>query len=171
MKRFLWLLLVITQASYAQRDDKASKKTIKHLKKHIGYLASDKLEGRRTGSKGEKLAYEYIRKQYSKAGLQPKGENGDWLQEFEVNDGLSIDPKSLVNIDGKILEANKDWFPLYTTDAADWQSGAMIKLDGTAYVLLWDIKGLIDENANNPHFDLPNAIKTKADEIGAMSMR
>lgn len=39
---------------------------VEHLKEHIYYLASDKLSGRNTGSKGEKRSYAYISEQYKK---------------------------------------------------------------------------------------------------------
>jgi hypothetical protein len=46
------------------------------LKKDITYLASDKLKGRGTGSKGEKLAAKYIAAEFKKNGLAPKGTDG-----------------------------------------------------------------------------------------------
>jgi len=51
------------------------------IKKHITYLASDKLGGREPGTKGEKLAYTYIQKQFKAYGLKPLGEKG-YLQPF-----------------------------------------------------------------------------------------
>ena len=43
------------------------------IKKHIAYLASDKLKGRGTSSQEELLAAEYIATQFEKAGLAPLG--------------------------------------------------------------------------------------------------
>ncbi|MFZ1917509.1 MAG: M28 family peptidase [Terriglobales bacterium] len=43
---------------------------------HVKYLADDKLEGRDTGSRGERTAQKYAVKQLKKAGAQPAGENG-----------------------------------------------------------------------------------------------
>ena len=54
---------------------------IANLKTHIYYLASDKLNGRAPGTKGEKLAQKYITAEFKKYGLQPKGDNG-YLQPF-----------------------------------------------------------------------------------------
>lgn len=51
------------------------------LKKHVHYLASDKLGGRAAGTKGERLAYEYIQHQFLETGLIPKGDSG-FLQHF-----------------------------------------------------------------------------------------
>jgi Zn-dependent M28 family amino/carboxypeptidase len=58
---------------------------MKNLKKHIEFLADDKLEGRSTGSKGEAIAADYIAKQLDKAGLTPLGLNG-YKQPFLVNE-------------------------------------------------------------------------------------
>jgi len=45
-----------------------------NLKKHIYYLASDKMKGRGTGSKEVNKAANYIEKHFKKYGLSPKGE-------------------------------------------------------------------------------------------------
>ncbi len=51
---------------------------------HVAYLASDRLEGRGTGTKGNDLAAEYIAAQFERAGLQPAGPDGTYFQPFEV---------------------------------------------------------------------------------------
>jgi Zn-dependent M28 family amino/carboxypeptidase len=51
------------------------------VKKHINYLASDKLKGRGTSSPEEKLAAEYIAKEFKKAGLTPF--NQSYFKEFK----------------------------------------------------------------------------------------
>src|SRR5271156_5101100 len=43
---------------------------------HIKFLADDKLEGRDTGSRGEREAQKYAVKQLKKAGAEPAGEHG-----------------------------------------------------------------------------------------------
>ena len=53
--------------------------TAKEIQHSINYLASDKLEGRYTGSEGEKLAYEFITDVYQHAGLVPLF-NGSYIQ-------------------------------------------------------------------------------------------
>ena len=56
-----------------------------HIKTHTEYLASDKLEGRGTGSKGIRMAAEYIAGQFRAIGL--KGINGDsYFQNFPIPD-------------------------------------------------------------------------------------
>jgi Tol biopolymer transport system component len=56
----------------------------------VGYLASDALEGRFTGSKGAELAADFIARQFRAAGLQPLGTNGGFFQPFEFNAGVRI---------------------------------------------------------------------------------
>ena len=51
---FILVSVSFTQVSYAQ--SKAERKILEQLKTDIEYLASDSLEGRSTGTRGEKLA-------------------------------------------------------------------------------------------------------------------
>jgi hypothetical protein len=52
----------------------------KRLKKHIGYLASDKLKGRGTGTPEEMKAAEYIAKDFKTSGLSEL--NGSYIKAF-----------------------------------------------------------------------------------------
>ena len=76
MKRILWLALLISTVGSAQKLKKADRQVIANLQSHVGFLADDKLEGRRTGTNGEKLAYEYISKEFEAAGLRAMGGSG-----------------------------------------------------------------------------------------------
>ncbi|MCB9354393.1 MAG: M20/M25/M40 family metallo-hydrolase [Lewinellaceae bacterium] len=53
-----------------------------NLRKHVGFLASDKLKGRGTGTKEEEKAAAYIAKQFKKIGLEKMGGNGSYYHEF-----------------------------------------------------------------------------------------
>ena len=50
----------------------------------VVYLASDDLEGRATGTRGEALAAEYIVHRMQDLGLKPKGSDG-WYQSFSFS--------------------------------------------------------------------------------------
>jgi Zn-dependent M28 family amino/carboxypeptidase len=56
---------------------------------HVEFLASDKLEGRNTGSPGHKKAAEYVAAQFEKDGLKPGGEQG-YIQPVKFKT-LSLD--------------------------------------------------------------------------------
>ena len=60
----------------------------KNLKKDLQYLASDKNEGRGTGTAGEARARAYIIKRFKKIGLKPLGENGTWEQVYPAKKGV-----------------------------------------------------------------------------------
>jgi hypothetical protein len=52
--------------------------------KHVEYLASDALEGRRAGTPGGRKAGEYIAARFSEYGLQPAGSGGSYFQPFSA---------------------------------------------------------------------------------------
>jgi len=54
----------------------------KSLFKTVSYLASDKLEGRGTGTEGEKKAAKFIAREFRKIGLTPKGDGGTYYHHF-----------------------------------------------------------------------------------------
>ena len=78
MKYLLALLfLFVGLKSYAQEIE------TKNLKKHIYFLANDKMKGRGTGSKQNLKAAKYIEKQFKTYKLKPLGEKG-YFQEFDA---------------------------------------------------------------------------------------
>jgi len=56
---------------------------IVQIEKDVVFLASDSLEGRATGSEGERKAAEYIAKRFEDIGLLPKGDNNTYFQKFD----------------------------------------------------------------------------------------
>ena len=89
----------------------ASGITAEDLRKHLSILASDEYEGRETGKKGQKMAAEYISKQFTALGLTGPVKDSDspYLQHFTVN-RLSLDPSTSVKIGGKTFMLNKDFY-------------------------------------------------------------
>ncbi len=77
-------LLLTLQSAFGQSKTEVS------ITKHVEYLAADKLEGRATGSEGEKLASAYIAKQFKKIGLSTAGDNNTYLQEFDAHAGKEL---------------------------------------------------------------------------------
>ena len=57
---------------------------------HDRFLASDQLEGRGPGTRGDKLAEQYIAAQFKSYGLQPAGDNGTYYQRVPLL-GLTTD--------------------------------------------------------------------------------
>lgn len=78
-KIFFLCLLAMSSAFFSEAQTTISSEK---LKKHITYLASDKLEGRGTGSIGEQKAAKYIAKQFKKVGLKPAGTEGAFFHKY-----------------------------------------------------------------------------------------
>jgi aminopeptidase YwaD len=175
MKRILWLLLLVSTMSWGQKNKKGQIKAqikadnmlVTALQGHIGFLADDKLEGRRTGSAGEKMAYEYISKKFSEGGLIPKGENGTFIQPFEMNEGKEIKPATFLHINSFKLLLHSDFFPLAISANAKASSSSSMAMPQSESVWFWDLKELLEENKNNPHFDLEDAMVKKANTVSA----
>ncbi len=55
-----------------------------NLREHIKFLSHDLLEGRDTGSRGEKIAGEYMAAQFAMNGVKPAGDNGTFFQNFQM---------------------------------------------------------------------------------------
>ena len=162
MKPFLSAVvffLLLTQGS-AQKLNKADKLTSANLKTHVMFLADDKLEGRRTGTKGEELAYQYISKYFETNGLLPKGTNG-YLQTFEVNEGKQILPSTFLIMDGEHFKAEKDFFPMAWSANASLEAVASPGLAENGGPWFFDLKDVLEQNQNNPHFDLTAALHEK----------
>lgn len=88
MKKILSTCLSVLCASIAFAQQPKLVEVETNLKKHITFLADDKLEGRLVGSKGEKAAAKYIANQLKKIGVAPKGVNG-YLQPFSVKKNMA----------------------------------------------------------------------------------
>ncbi len=104
-----FILLVFTTLSFVNEKKKSPKETIDKLKKHVSFLASDELKGRLTGSDGDSLAAEYIRKQLKKSGLTPLYDKG--FQRFRVTDKIINGPNNSLTIKGMPLKADTDFAP------------------------------------------------------------
>lgn len=161
MIRITILLVLLAQTTVAQKLKKKDKVVFTNLQKHISFLADDKLEGRRTGTNGEKLAYEYISSEFTKAGLTAKGENNTYLQAFEVNEGKEVNKPTHLIIDGNDLQLDKDYFPFVFSPNKSVEAATAIALPERGTLHFWDLNEVLEENKNNPHFDIQDALKTK----------
>ncbi|RKG74954.1 M20/M25/M40 family metallo-hydrolase [Corallococcus exercitus] len=64
------------------------------LRAHVRFLASDLLEGRGPGTRGDALAQEYIATQFEGLGLKPGAEGGSYLQRFDLM-GINSHPGTM----------------------------------------------------------------------------
>lgn len=162
MKHVLLFIILLSQGISAQKLKKSEKAIVENLRTEIGYLASDKLEGRRTGTAGEKLAYEYLSDQFQKTGLIPKGDNNSFIQSFNINEGKMVLPATHFKLGDQNLEEGKDFFPLNCSAAGTVKGDGSLSFKEKGSPWFWDISETLKENANNPHFLLSDAISERA---------
>jgi hypothetical protein len=82
---------------------------------HVNYLASDELEGRQAGSRGERLAGRYIASEFKRYGLKPAGTNG-YFQPFEFVSDVRLGPQNALQVRTETgeqqYESDRDFRPL-----------------------------------------------------------
>lgn len=105
--------------------------TEKNLKSHVSFLSSDALEGRLTGSAGEKLATEYIANIFRRLGLEPAGDNGTFFQTFNFTAESSLGKNnafSITNSKGitQQFKSGEAWRPLSFSDNASFESTELV---------------------------------------------
>jgi len=129
LRLFLALLLLAPNA-LAQSMPKpvAPVPDVERLRAHVTYLASEKLEGRRTGTEGAREAARYVAREFIRAGLRPGagvncGEPAEacYMQQFPYVAGVELGKGNALTatrradagvplaIDFKVGE---DWMPL-----------------------------------------------------------
>ena len=84
MNKLLILFIGLTTTAFSQDNIKfAETINIIDLEKHLTILASDSMEGRETGKKGQKMAADYIMNHFKSIGIPPyKGKK--YYQKFRV---------------------------------------------------------------------------------------
>ena len=145
--------LLLTGTSFSQKLKKADKAIIADLQAHINYLSGDKLEGRRAGSPGENMAMEYIAGQLAKAGLLPKGDNNDWYQAFDINEGKEISKDTYLQINGGEIKP-ASYFPFIGSPGKAIEAAPSIALREAGMPWFLNLKEELDNNKNNPHFNV-----------------
>ncbi|MCX6207076.1 MAG: M28 family peptidase [Bacteroidetes bacterium] len=173
MKKLLLVVLLFSTLANAQSkrkkrlaEEKASQELVANLQAHVKYLADDKLEGRRTGTKGEQLALAYIVQQYQQIGLQPKGKDG-YVQTFEINEGKQFTSATSLVINGHALEQKTEYFPLTYSAQKSVKGNPAMALNEKGQPWFKDLKEVLEENKTNPHFDIDETIRKEAEAIKA----
>jgi hypothetical protein len=134
-KRFLLLsFLSANLVAYSQQNiaDKSTQYaatiSAQDLRKHLTYIASDSLEGRDTGSEGQKKAANYIANHFAKLGLQAITPNKDggkgYFQYFNLYQKGWKD--AYIKIGNQKKEFFKDYFPNGLTSIPDEQSISVV---------------------------------------------
>ncbi len=115
------VVLVAAFAVSAQEQPNASR-----LQQHVSYLASDALDGRRTGTRGAEDAAHYLAGEFARAGLLPVGGAAGlkpsrlmarYLQLFPYVGSVELGKENVLaltagTVDTQTLRVGEDWMPL-----------------------------------------------------------
>ena len=126
----LLALLLLAPSVFAQSAAKpaAAPPDVERLRAHVTYLASEKLEGRRTGTPGAQEAARYVAREFMRLGLRPGGDGPtddlnelSYMQQFPYVAGVELgkgnaltatrraDAGAPLAVDFRVGE---DWMPL-----------------------------------------------------------
>lgn len=131
------VIAAIAVGTLAQQATPASVPSVERLRAHVEYLASDKLEGRRTGTAGANLAAQYIAREFSRYGLRRSighdlpgmsileaDSPNRYLQKFPYVAGVDLGEHNLFYVnpgradDIAQYRVGEDWMPLgFSSDA------------------------------------------------------
>jgi aminopeptidase YwaD len=103
------VLLALIAVSFTKGKIKSPEVTADELKSIVKYLSSDELKGRLTGTAGDSLAAEYIRKELKDNGLVPLYDNG--FQRFRVTDKIVFGPANSLIVKDVSLKIETDFTP------------------------------------------------------------
>ena len=178
-------LLFTSLVAVAQQQD--LEPSAARLQQHVTYLASDALDGRRTGTAGANDAARYIAGEFSRLGLRPAtpkaAKTARYLQPFpyvagvELGKGNTFAFGSYPRANDSSLQVSVDWLPLGFSTSAKVEGGIVFAGFGiTAAELNYDdyaglnVTGKIalalqgTPDGNNPHgqFAMFEGVRWKA---------
>ena len=101
-------------ASYVQQPSRDQQASVERIRKHVEFLASDKLQGRRAGTPAADEAARYIAKEFRAAGLEPAVSN--FLQPFSFVSGVRLGTQNSFQIKSgagsRSLKVGEEFMPL-----------------------------------------------------------
>jgi hypothetical protein len=110
------------------RLEAANTITAEDLKKHLSVLASDALEGRETGEKGNEMAAAYLSKMFENYGLTAVGDNQSYLQPIDMS---SVRWEKIdLTVNGKEYRHLWDFFALHEGN----EGGEELNIDELVFV-------------------------------------
>ncbi len=112
---------VVTQPEIRAADARA----------HVAVLASERMEGRMTGSPGEKLATQYVASVFERLGLVPAGDAGTYFQEFDFTAGVATgsDNDLVLQVGGSQTtpcKLDQDWRPMAMSHTGKFQPAEVV---------------------------------------------
>ncbi|HHP7240091.1 MAG TPA: M28 family peptidase [Cyclobacteriaceae bacterium] len=156
MNKYLLTSLFVLYFVYLSGQDKKAIKysksiTKKDLYDRLAILTSDSLEGRETGTIGQKKAARYIRRQFEDVGLKPL--NGSYYQRFNLY--ASTSKEVYVAIDEKKI---KEWTEMFSIGITNTPKE---KEDTITFLGYGDLKNYEDMNVEGEAVAILNPNNTR----------
>jgi Tol biopolymer transport system component len=99
------------------------------MRQHVTYLASDELDGRLTGTEGERLATKYVADVFKAIGLVPYGDE-EWFEPFDFTAGVAVGPGNKLSLrqgeKAEELQVDRDWRPLSFSHTGSIKEGSIV---------------------------------------------
>ncbi|MCX6569961.1 MAG: M20/M25/M40 family metallo-hydrolase [Candidatus Aminicenantes bacterium] len=158
---------------------------------HIKYLASDKFQGRKSGTPEYRKAAEYVAAEMEKAGLKPGGENGTWFQEVPFKNWTDFEQPirlEVVSPERRVYFAGRgrDFTPVSGTGSGivkgglvfagygvvsekdGWNDYAALDVKGKIVLVMPDLPASLGNDAKN-EWNFEKKVKTAA-AMGALGL-
>jgi aminopeptidase YwaD len=148
------LVLVTTllaEQPVCRAQSRSERKEIKQLQTDVAYLASDEMDGRRTGTQGAKKAADYIEQRYKEEGIDPYKNQYEYPFKFVY--GEDISEATQVKIGNNLLHMPEEGFPLsYSASKKVYDDNILpdvMEQDNIWMIALYSEQA----DADDPHFD------------------
>ncbi|HYW74481.1 MAG TPA: PA domain-containing protein, partial [Pyrinomonadaceae bacterium] len=133
-RRFTGCVLAVSLccAAVLAQQPAASQSSVERLRQTITYLASDTLEGRRTGTPGATTAAKYIAAEFKRLGLTSSANQTAFLQPFPYVSSVELGRNNLFFVNpGKADDTaqfgvGEDWMPLGFSSNASVRSAPVV---------------------------------------------
>ncbi|MBO9571490.1 MAG: hypothetical protein J7497_04695, partial [Chitinophagaceae bacterium] len=137
--------ILASSSLIAQKLKKADRSIVSNIQAHINFLSGNNPGDAGAGSDSEKRAADYIRKNFERFGLHPKGDPDSWFQSFEIYDGKDVLSSSYLNINNHNLLLYTDYFPFAFSAVKKTEGTVTIALSESGYPWFKDISDITED--------------------------
>ena len=89
---------------------------------HVRWLADDARAGREPGTRGFEQALAYVIERFEAAGLEPLGDDGGWIQEFDATGRRQLVDGNRLRIGEAQLALEGDWTPFSSAPSGELEA-------------------------------------------------
>jgi hypothetical protein len=159
---------IAAQSKKQKKAIAAANATIeKNLRKHIALLASDSLEGRRTGTAGEEKAVQYLEAYYRQLGIRGLQSDGSFRQPFTIDEGKVPTEQMRCEVNDQPLQWGSDFVALPWSAEKAIEDVAAVALQEQGAPWWYDMADDLETHKNNPHLVPEQLIRDKAKDAAA----